>query len=42
MDMDMETAKQMSTRAYKTKIVEPFIRKLKKVIRSPVSQYLEL
>ena len=37
-----EPAILMTANAYKTKIVEPFVRKLKSVISSLVSQYLEL
>jgi hypothetical protein len=32
----------MTANAYRTKIVEPFVRKLKDVVRSIVAQYLEL
>jgi uncharacterized coiled-coil protein SlyX len=32
----------MSAKSYKTKVVDPFITKLKKIIRSIVAQYLEL
>lgn len=37
-----EPTRLMTTNAYKTKIVEPFTRKLKGVIGSIVAQYLEL
>lgn len=37
-----EPARLMTANAYKTKIVEPFVKKLKSVISSLVSQYLEL
>ncbi|MEG2934615.1 MAG: plasmid recombination protein [Gordonibacter sp.] len=37
-----EPTRLMSATAYKTKIVEPFVRKLKGVIGSIVAQYLEL
>lgn len=37
-----EPPKLMTAHAYKAKIVEPLMRKLKSVIRNLVSQYLEL